>query len=92
MQDLVTHETDRLRSREFPLPDNAPSTTRTAEEERQGKNAKLHSDYLIDALPSMGVSAGGMPMTAVGTNGYAESIPICLSLHRRLLTGVAEAI
>lgn len=68
MQDLITYETDRFRSRDFPLPKNAPSTTRTAEEERQSKTASLRSDYLIDAIPSLGLSSTGMPMTAVGTN------------------------
>lgn len=68
MQDLVAYETDMFRSREFiPIPENAVSTTRTAEEERQ--NGRLHSDYLIDAIPSLGVSSHGRPMTAVGTNG-----------------------
>ena len=70
MQDLVAYETEQFRSREFiPSGVNAISTTKTAEEERQGKNQRLHSDYLIDAVPSLGISSHGRPMTAVGTNG-----------------------
>lgn len=68
MQNHIAHMTDSFRSRDFPLPNNAPSTTRTAEEERQSKTASLRSDYMIDAIPSLGISSLGLPMTAVGTN------------------------
>jgi hypothetical protein len=68
MQDVVIHDTERFRSREFTLPNNGPSTTRTAQEERDGKTAKLKSAYLINVVPSLGVSSDGLPMTAVGTN------------------------
>jgi hypothetical protein len=68
MQDLVARDTEHFRGREFTLPNNGPSTTRTAQEEREGKTAKLKSDYLINVVPSLGVSSLGQPMTAVGTN------------------------
>ena len=68
MQDVIIHDTERFRSREFTLPKTGPSTTQTAQEERDGKNAKLKSDYLINVVPSLGISSEGLPMTAVGTN------------------------
>jgi hypothetical protein len=68
MQDLVARDMEQFRGREFTLPNNGPSTTRTAQEEREGKTAKLKSDYLINVVPSLGVSSLGQPMTAVGTN------------------------
>lgn len=68
LQDLVAHDTERFRSRDFALPKTGASTTRTAQEERDGKNAKLKSDYLINVVPSLGISSDSQPMAAVGTN------------------------
>lgn len=68
MQDLVARDTEIFRNREFTFPKNGPMTTRTAQEEREGKTAKIKSDYLINVVPSLGVSTLGQPMTAVGTN------------------------
>lgn len=68
LQDLVAYDTEKFRSREFTLPKTGASTTRTAQEERDGKNAKLKSDYLINVVPSLGVSSDSQPMAAVGTN------------------------
>lgn len=42
----------------------------TAAEAHDAKASnKLKSDYLIDVVPSLGLSARGGPITAVGTNG-----------------------
>jgi hypothetical protein len=68
LQDLVAYDTEKFRSREFALPRTGASTTRTAQEERDGKNAKLRSDYLINVVPSLGISSDSQPMAAVGTN------------------------
>jgi hypothetical protein len=68
LQDLVAYDTEKFRSREFALPKTGASTTRTAQEERDGKNANLRSDYLINVVPSLGISSDGQPMAAVGTN------------------------
>jgi hypothetical protein len=68
LQDLVAYDTEKFRSREFTLPKTGASTTRTAQEERDGKNTKLKSDYLINVVPSLGISSDSQPMAAVGTN------------------------
>ena len=62
------HGTDLYKFREFTLPEEGPRTTMTAQEEREGKQNKLRSDYLADVCPSLGVSKGGQPICAVGSN------------------------
>lgn len=68
LQDQVDYPTEAFKFRQFSSPIAGPSTTRTAEEERSAKSNQVSSDYLIDVLPSLGVSKKGAPMTAVGNN------------------------
>lgn len=68
LQDQKDFGSDNFKFRDFDLPQSGPSVVHSAQEERQGKESKLRSDYLIDVVPSLGVSAAGMPIAAVGTN------------------------
>jgi hypothetical protein len=68
---LETFPTDTFKFREFPHPQKGTGarTTKTAEQERQDKDgSKIVSDYMVGPVPSLGVSSGGMPMAAIGTN------------------------
>jgi hypothetical protein len=42
-------------------------------EERSDKSGQITSDYLIDVVPSLGISRRGAPMTAVGTNEFVHA-------------------
>lgn len=64
---------EEFKFRKFAPSNAAPSTVRTAEEERSAKTGTISSDYLIDVIPSLGVGKRGAPLTAVGTNEYGPS-------------------
>lgn len=68
LQDLVEHGTDVFRGQTFAPPKSGPSVVHTAQEEREGKTGKISSDYLIDVVPSLGVSKKGMPVIGLGSN------------------------
>lgn len=68
LQEYVEFGTDVFRQRTFVPPATGARTVRTAQEERGEKSGKLNSDYLIDVVPSLGVSRKGTPMIGVGTN------------------------
>ncbi|RSH95031.1 hypothetical protein EHS25_000117 [Saitozyma podzolica] len=59
---------EEFKFKDFPLPSAGPSTVRTAAEEHAAKEQHVKSDYLIDVVPSLGVSSHGVPITAIGTN------------------------
>jgi len=68
LQNLVEHGTDVFRGRTFTPPKSGPSVVHTAQEEREGKTGQISSDYLIDVVPSLGISKKGMPMIGLGSN------------------------
>lgn len=68
LQEYVEFGTDVFRQRTFVAPAQGANTVRTAQEER-GEKGKIVSDYLIDVVPSLGISKKGMPLVGVGTNG-----------------------
>ena len=51
----------------FPM-EAGPSTVKTADEERTSKSSGIVSDYLIDIIPSLGLSKRGEPVVAIGSN------------------------
>jgi hypothetical protein len=63
---------DEFKFRDYLLPSSGPSTVHNAAEEQASKENKLKSDYLIDVVPSLGISSTGAPITALGTNGYVR--------------------
>ncbi|TYJ57655.1 hypothetical protein B9479_001508 [Cryptococcus floricola] len=67
LQDQVAYPSSEFKFRTFTPPKSGPNITQTALDEFKAK-ATYKSDYLIGAVPSLGVSSAGGPMVAVGTN------------------------
>ncbi|WWC91060.1 uncharacterized protein L201_006001 [Kwoniella dendrophila CBS 6074] len=67
LQNQVEYPSSSFKFKSFKPPKQGPSITQTATEEFESK-VQLQSDYLIDVLPSLGISKYGGPITASGTN------------------------
>ncbi|WWC63868.1 uncharacterized protein I303_106473 [Kwoniella dejecticola CBS 10117] len=63
----VEYPSSSFRFKSFKPPPQGPTVTQTASEEMESK-LQLKSDYLIDVVPSLGISKAGGAITAVGTN------------------------
>ncbi|WWC72946.1 uncharacterized protein I206_106910 [Kwoniella pini CBS 10737] len=67
LQNQIEYPSSSFRFKSFKPPKQGPTITQTASEEMESKT-QLKSDYLIDVVPSLGISKNGGSMTAVGTN------------------------
>ncbi|EIW67072.1 hypothetical protein TREMEDRAFT_34158 [Tremella mesenterica DSM 1558] len=65
---LIEHHTSDLKYEEFDIPTKRENVVRSAQEEIMDKKKSLKSDYVVDVIPSLGVSKEGQPVCAVGTN------------------------
>ena len=68
LQNMAESGTDHFRNKTFVLPHSEPSTAHTAAEERAIKDGKVQSNYLVDVVPSLGLSKSGTPIVPVGDN------------------------
>ncbi|WRT69224.1 uncharacterized protein IL334_006208 [Kwoniella shivajii] len=67
LQNHVEYPSSAFKFKTFTPPKQGPTITQTASEEMESK-VQLKSDYLIDVVPSLGISKNGGAITAVGTN------------------------
>ncbi|OWT38711.1 hypothetical protein C362_03679 [Cryptococcus neoformans Bt1] len=67
LQDHKHYASSEFKFKTFTPPKAGPSITQTALDEFKSKTT-YKSDYLINVVPSLGVSSDGTPMTTVGTN------------------------
>ncbi|WVN87808.1 uncharacterized protein L203_103003 [Cryptococcus depauperatus CBS 7841] len=67
LQDQTIYPSSEFKFKTFHLPQTGPNVARAAAEEMKSK-AQIKSDYLINVVPSLGLSSQGGPMVAVGTN------------------------
>lgn len=69
LQDHKQYPASEFKFKTFTPPKTGPSITQTALDEFKSKTT-YKSDYLINVVPTLGVSSDGAPMTTVGTNEY----------------------
>ncbi|ORX39317.1 WD40-repeat-containing domain protein [Kockovaella imperatae] len=68
LQNHLEYPMESLKFQKYPLPRDGPSITQTAEAESSQKSKQVVSDYIVDAIPSLGLSKNRTPMLAVGSN------------------------
>ncbi|KIR64029.1 hypothetical protein I314_02812 [Cryptococcus bacillisporus CA1873] len=67
LQDHKQYPSSEFKFKTFTPPKTGPSITQTALDEFKSKTT-YKSDYLINVVPTLGISSDGAPMTIVGTN------------------------
>jgi hypothetical protein len=68
LQDFMENGTEVYRGKTFAHSPRGPAVVRSAEEEREDKAGVFHSEYLIDVVPSLGVTKRGIPTIGLGSN------------------------
>lgn len=68
LQNMLEYPTETFREKTWMRPRDGIAVPRTAEEEMRDKEGKITSDYLVDVVPTLGVSKSNTPMVALGSN------------------------
>lgn len=72
LQGFVEYPTETFREKKFEKPRGGAMVPRTAEEERGDKSGQIVADYVVDVVPSLGISKGNTPMVALGSNEWVD--------------------